>query len=331
MRQLKDLDAVPAFGSWFDSLVALMSEGNPPVMEFAPGDAIMRAGDPAEFFLVILHGQAEVVGTFGDNPGLAVEPGALLGELGVLFSGRRRRTVVATSSVIAITGTRAELEQAQQVEEIGNHVASIAGKRLAERVEPLEVTTGKGFTTVVRPLLPEDRDMYLELFGQVSLQTLYRRFFIARKPADSVIERLLYIDYIDHFAWVAIDPSAPAEPLIGIFRLVVEVDDSSAAEVAFTVVDGYQGRGLGTLFLGLTGAWAQVRRLRTLTAHVLNENESAKRLFGKAHAQWTGLDSGVRDARIAVDDAAALLDDQTIQRVAIANQQLAEVAALADA
>lgn len=329
-QRFSDLNPAPDLGAWFDALVALMSNGDPPVTCYADGDALMRAGEPAECFLVIVDGSAKVIGTFGDEVSLSVGAGSVLGELGLLFEGRRRRTVVATAATRAIVGTRSELEAAQQVDEIGSHVASVAGRRLAERVEPIPATTPKGFDVLLRPLLPTDRASYLDLFGRVSIETLYKRFFTARRPPDAVIERLLHIDYVDHFAWVAIDAADPQSPA-GIFRLVVEKDEPGAAEIALAVVDGYQGRGLGTLFLAFAGAWAHARRLTTLTAHVLTENRAARALFGKLEVHWQSSEAGVLDGRMKVADAATLLDPATSRRVAVAARRLEEVACLADA
>lgn len=329
-RRFSELRTAPDFGRWFDALVALMSDGDPPLAHYRDGEELMRAGEPAECFLVLIEGSARVIGTFGDTASLAVGPGALLGELGLLFEGRRRRTVVASSPTTAIVGTRPELEAAQQVEEIGAHIASVAGRRLAEGVEPIPATTAKGLDVLLRPLLPSDRASYFELFGRASVDTLYKRFFVARRPPDAVIERLLHIDYVDHFAWVAITADAPHRP-VGIFRLIVDKDDPSAAEVALAVEDGHQGQGLGTLFLAFAGAWAGARRLTTLTAHVLTENRPARSLFGKINIQWQGSDAGVMDGRVEVAEAAALLDAGTRRRVDVAARQLEDVACLADA
>jgi CRP-like cAMP-binding protein len=202
-ERLSELDPVPALGEWFDTLRALMSSGDPPVHRFATGEQIVRAGDVADRFFVILSGTAAVVGGTKDEPALPLEPGELLGELGVLFSGHRRRTVVATSPVVAISGTRGELERALEDERIGAHVANVSGQRLAEHVPPIPAITSKGLRVVLQPQLPAHRELYLQALGSLSKEALRTRFFAARIPPDAVIERLLHIDYIDHVAWVA--------------------------------------------------------------------------------------------------------------------------------
>src|SRR5262245_20516347 len=219
-QRLSELGALPDLGEWFDALRTGMTGGDPPVQQFAPGDAIMRAGDVADRFFVIVTGTAEVVGSSDDEPPLALEPGALLGELGVLFGGQRRRTVVATSPVVAITGTRSELERALADERIGAHVANVAARRLAERAQPIPATTSKGLRVLLHPLRPADRKLYLDALGSLSIESLRTRFFAARRPPDSVVERLINIDYIDHVAWVAVEPDGASERPFGTARFI---------------------------------------------------------------------------------------------------------------
>jgi protein lysine acetyltransferase len=324
-------DAVPDLGDWFEALTAQMSGGDPPVERFAAGEAIVRAGDVADRFFVVLSGEAFVQGASADEPPLAVEHGALLGELGVLFGGRRRRTVVAASPVIAISGTRDELERALGDERIGAHVASVAARRLAERVQPILATTSKGLRVALHPQLPAHRALYAEAFGSLSLESLRTRFFAPRRPPQAVLERLLHIDYVDHVAWVAEQPADRGGRPLGIARFIVSADDPGNAEIAISIVDAYQGRGLGRLLVGTLGCVAQTRGLETFTALVLADNHGMRAVFDRARAAWTRFDIDVVEAHLAVADVAALLDDDTAQRVAAASRQVAQAARLADA
>jgi acetyltransferase len=327
-QRLSELGAVPSLGEWFDALLALMNGGDPLVQRFDQGDAITRAGEVADRFFVILTGTAAVLGGSDDEPPLDVEPGALIGELGVLVGGFRRRTVVATSPVIAITGTRVELERALEDARIGAHVASVAARRLAERVQPVPATTSKGLRVVLHPQRPADRELYVEALGSLSVEALRTRFFAARRPPDAVVERLTHIDYIDHVAWVADDADGlPA----GIGRFIVSAEDSAKAEIALGILDAYQGKGLGRLLVGTLGCAAQARGVAILTALVLADNRAMRAVFDKAHASWTRSDFDVVEAEMAVADVAALLDPDTARRIAAASHELARAARLADA
>jgi len=329
-QRLSGLGAVPPLGEWFEALTALMNGGDPPVERFGEGEVIVRAGDAADLFFVILSGTAAVLGSSADELAIDVEPNALIGELGVLFGGTRRRTVVARSPVIAIAGTRSELERALEDERIGSHVASVAARRLAERVEPIPATTSKGLRVLLHPQRPADRELYLNALGSMSLESLRTRFFAARRPPDAVVERLLHIDYIDHVAWVAVAEGEGGRQL-GIGRYVVSAIDATKAELAVAIIDAYQGKGLGTLLVGALGCAAQSRGLAVLTASVLADNRAMRAVFDRAGASWTRPDMNVAEATMPVADVAALLDTETGGRVAAASRAMAQAARLADA
>jgi hypothetical protein len=54
---------------------------------------------------------------------------------------------------------------------------------------------------------------------------------------------LTEIDYWDHMAWVALDPTQPGQPGMGVARYVRMADDPAAAQAAVAVVDEHQGAG----------------------------------------------------------------------------------------
>jgi RimJ/RimL family protein N-acetyltransferase len=83
---------------------------------------------------------------------------------------------------------------------------------------------------------------------------------------------------VNHFAWVAIREDRPEEGL-GVARWVRLRDEPEVAEPAITVIDDYQGRGLGTLLLGLLAAAARAGGIERFRAYVLEENEPMKALL----------------------------------------------------
>jgi RimJ/RimL family protein N-acetyltransferase len=263
---------------------------------------------------------------------LPLGPGDLLGELGLLHRGRWRRTILATSPVAAAAGTRGELERALVDEAVGAHVASVAARRLAERVKPVRAVTPAGLALWLRPLLPADRPQYLAALGALSRETLRRRFFRSARPPDAVIERLIEIDYVDHVAWVAVgEPGAEPDRPLGVCRLITDAEDPKSAEVAIGVVDAHQGRGLGTVLVGALGVVAETRGLAQLEADVLEENQPMRAILDRAGARWTRAEPGVLHARVPVQAVAALLDRETAAQVAAATRELEQAARLADA
>ena len=68
---------------------------------------------------------------------------------------------------------------------------------------------------------------------------------------------------------------------IGVGRYIRLKDDPEVAEVAITVVDAYQGKGLGTLLLGMLAATARVAGVRKFRAYVLEDNLPMRTLLSQ--------------------------------------------------
>jgi len=116
-----------------------------------------------------------------------------------------------------------------------------------------------------------DRDLLLRGFARLSQESRYRRF-LAPKPelSEANIHYLTEIDHHDHEAMIALD-EATGEG-IGVARYVRDSERPAVAEVAVTVIDDWQGRGLGTLLLEVISARAREEGITTFTALMLATN-----------------------------------------------------------
>jgi GNAT superfamily N-acetyltransferase len=136
-----------------------------------------------------------------------------------------------------------------------------------------QVTLRDGTAILVRPILPDDKDRLREGLARLSAQSRYRRFLRPlERLSDQQLRDLTEIDYADHMAWVAVDPSRPDQPGIGVARYIRVPDQPTAAEAAVAVLDAYQNRGVGTILLGMLAGSAQEHGIRSFRGYVLAEN-----------------------------------------------------------
>ena len=137
-----------------------------------------------------------------------------------------------------------------------------------------------GRSVVIRALKPEDRSAMLSAVGRVSAQSLYRRFFGPKRGfSDSEVDFFVNVDFAKHVALVASVDESGEETIIGGGRYIVT--EPGTAEVAFAIVDEYQGKGVGTALLRHLVLIARQSRLERLVAEVLPENAPMLAMFRK--------------------------------------------------
>jgi GNAT superfamily N-acetyltransferase len=137
---------------------------------------------------------------------------------------------------------------------------------------PHEVTLADGSRLLLRAISPDDRALLLEGFEHLSPESRYRRFM---GPHNRLSERELHyltdVDHRTHEAIVALDAATGAG--VGVARYIADADDVTRAEVAVTVIDEWQGRGVGTALLEALIARARENGVDRFTASLLATNE----------------------------------------------------------
>jgi RimJ/RimL family protein N-acetyltransferase len=121
---------------------------------------------------------------------------------------------------------------------------------------------------VLRPLLAGERSAVLEVFAGLSERSRRLRF-LGSKPRllESDLRYLVDVGCCGHEAVVATEPETGR--VLGIARFVRD-GDTPEAEIAFEVVDDFQGRGLGKQLVAELRALALeqgILRFRALIAH----------------------------------------------------------------
>ena len=103
-----------------------------------------------------------------------------------------------------------------------------------------DVVLSDGGTVRVRPIRPDDEARLLGLYERLSDESLYLRFFSpVPAPTAAHLERLTTVDYDQHMALVA----QLGDDIVAVARY--DRTGGDEAEVAFSVQDDQQGRGLG--------------------------------------------------------------------------------------
>jgi GNAT superfamily N-acetyltransferase len=142
------------------------------------------------------------------------------------------------------------------------------------------VTLGDGTDIEVRPIRPTDKEALVEGLALLSPESRYRRFFT---PMERLTQRelayLTEVDYQDHFAWVALEHPQPDDRPggIGVARYIRLRDEPTVAEAAVTVMDSWQGRGVGTILLELLAQSALQNGIATFRGYLLRENDRLRR------------------------------------------------------
>jgi RimJ/RimL family protein N-acetyltransferase len=138
-----------------------------------------------------------------------------------------------------------------------------------------------GQSIEIRALKPTDRPAMLPAVGRTRAASLYRRFFGSKRTfSEREIVHFLNIDYVNHVALVAVTQQDGQDIIIGGGRYIVVQRDT--AELAFTVVDEYQGQGIGTALMRHLVKLACNAGIKELVADVLPDNAPMLKVFERS-------------------------------------------------
>lgn len=158
-----------------------------------------------------------------------------------------------------------------------------------------------GTKVLLRPIGPGDKDGLRDGMRRLSADSARLRFLHPMsRLSDDQLRYLTEIDHHDHMAWVAADISGAAPLGIGVARYIRDGDRPDTAEMAITIVDSHQGRGLGALLFAALARSAARNGIRTLTAEVLRENTRAVDLLKRLGGATTSLDESTAHIEVPV-------------------------------
>jgi RimJ/RimL family protein N-acetyltransferase len=132
----------------------------------------------------------------------------------------------------------------------------------------------------IRALRPDDQAELLAAVERSSAKSRYRRFFGAKRYfSDKEIAFFVNVDFVNHVALVAVVEEGGRPAIIGGGRYVVV--QPGQAELAFAVVDQYQGQSIGAALLRHLITIARHAGLTKLIADVLADNIAMLKVFEK--------------------------------------------------
>jgi RimJ/RimL family protein N-acetyltransferase len=160
-----------------------------------------------------------------------------------------------------------------------------------------EVTLRDGSAVLIRPVEPEDKDLFVAGWEQFGEESRYLRFMGAKgslSPGD--LEYFTELDHVNHEALGARDAVTGAG--VGVARYVRLPATPEVAEAAVAVVDEWQGRGLGGELLRRVTERAQANGIKRFHASLFALNHAMLGLFedlGEVEVQHVG------EGRIEID------------------------------
>ena len=324
LTELDDLSGADA--ATLDDLAARLT-----VRRYPSGAPLLTEGDAGRHFVIVVNGTVEVTRTAsrtGDPERVASGgPGSIFGELSTITGEPRRATVTAATAVVALHGELDAFDVLIAIPGILDRMVDVATQRLAEIARPVPARLRDDTDVLVRPLLARDRERFARALARQSEDWRHRRFFSAMKPSAALVEYLVHVDYVDHFAWVV----GQSEPLVGFgtARFIRSRTEPNVAEIAFEVEDSWQNKGIATLLLGALGAAAARLHIDTFRAEVLYENRPMRTVMNKAGAQWEHAETGVMETRFAAEATRRLIPTAAWDGLGDVAEEVGEIAGLA--
>jgi len=130
-----------------------------------------------------------------------------------------------------------------------------------------------GSVVLIREVEAEDAPLLADGFTRLSDESRQLRFLTGKPNLTAAeLRYFTHIDHHDHEALGAINPEDGRG--VGIARYIRDAKDPEAAEVAVTVVDEWQRRGLGTELLDRLADRARQEGIRHFTALVGADNDA---------------------------------------------------------
>lgn len=141
----------------------------------------------------------------------------------------------------------------------------------------------------LRPIEPEDEPALRAAIAALSPESRYARFRSLGSLSDAQWRYLTRVDGCDHVALVAVTHDGR---IVGVARFVRQGPHARSAEIAFTVADAYQRKGLGHTMLCALLPMARARGIDMFVAYTAANNVAVVRLFSAHGGRCVSTEQG---------------------------------------
>jgi GNAT superfamily N-acetyltransferase len=156
---------------------------------------------------------------------------------------------------------------------------------------------------IIRAIRSDDKGLVTEALRDVSAESIYRRLFTTKKEitADG-LKQVTEVDFVNVVALIALLEKDGHEQIAGGGRYIRSGKSATGqrAEVAFLVVDAFQGLGIASRIFKHLVAIARGSGITQFEAEVLPSNEAMLKVFAR---------SGIPVTRTATRDSVHVLMD----------------------
>jgi RimJ/RimL family protein N-acetyltransferase len=159
-----------------------------------------------------------------------------------------------------------------------------------------------GTRVTIRSIRPDDRERLIAAFRDLDPRSIYSRFFEYKTElTEAEVERTVDADFVHQVALVATIGQGAAETIIGGGQyFVFDAGGERAAEIAFTIEEDYQGKGLAGRVLHHLIRIARGQGLARFEAEVLPENAAMLTVFSQSGLPIT-VDHGEDSIHVTLD------------------------------
>ena len=165
-----------------------------------------------------------------------------------------------------------------------------------------------GSKVIIGQVRSSDAPLLADGFARLSPESRQLRFL--RRKDELTPAELRYftdIDHHDHEALGALDHADGRG--VGVARYVRDASDPQSAEIALTIVDDWQGRGLGTELLAQLSGRARAEGIRRFTALVSADNAAMTALLRRLCADPVHREHGTVEWEITLVPSGSPCDD----------------------